>query len=91
MPAETRTTVRELRQHLSDHLRRVVGGGTVLVTSRGEPVARLVPVAPAKAEPRPFGFMRGQIRMAPDFDETPTDVLTAIEADPYPSRRPRRR
>ncbi len=91
MPAETKVTVRDLRQHLSDHLRSVQAGGTVVVTSRGTPVARLVPALPAQAELRPFGFMKGQIRMAPDFDETPADVLAAMGADPFPPRRSRRR
>lgn len=37
-------TVRELRQNLSVHLRRVESGQTLSVTRRGEPVAVLCPV-----------------------------------------------
>jgi hypothetical protein len=29
----------------------------------------------------PFGDMRGKIWMAPDFDETPDDILDAMEGD----------
>ena len=36
--------VRELKAHLSAHLRRVQGGVTLTITDRGEAVARLVPV-----------------------------------------------
>jgi len=36
--------VRELRQHASRYLAKVRAGGTVEVTDRGRPVARLVPV-----------------------------------------------
>ena len=36
--------VRELKQHLSEYLRRVGAGETVMVTDRGVPIAMLVPV-----------------------------------------------
>jgi prevent-host-death family protein len=39
-----RIGVRELRQHASRYLARVIQGETLEVTDRGRPVARLVPV-----------------------------------------------
>ena len=39
-----RIGVRELRQHASRYLARVVNGETLEVTDRGRPIARLVPV-----------------------------------------------
>ena len=45
---ETRISVRDLREHMSDHIRHVSSGGSVVVTSRGRPVMRLVPVDPAQ-------------------------------------------
>lgn len=36
--------IRELRNHLSQYLDRVRGGEEILVTDRGEAVARLVPL-----------------------------------------------
>jgi prevent-host-death family protein len=91
MPTETIATTRDLREHLSEHLRHVNSGGSVVVTSRGQPVARLVPIAPASDAPRPFGFMKGQIKIAPNFDETPADVLAAMDATLFPMRRAARR
>ena len=44
-------SVRELRDHLSEYLRSVENGATVLVTSHNRPVARLV-----AAEPPPEGM-----------------------------------
>jgi prevent-host-death family protein len=76
---EPSVTIRALRENLAEHLRRVEAGGSLLVTSRGRPVARLVPPTPLQAAPRPFGFMKGRIRMAPDFDATPTDLEASIE------------
>ncbi len=36
--------IRDLRDHLSRHLERVRSGEELLVTDRGRPIARLVPV-----------------------------------------------
>jgi len=86
MPQETTISVRDLRDHLSEHIRHVSGGGSVVVTSRGRPVMRLMPVEPPQPIERPFGFMKGQIKMAPDFDETPADILNAIDMEIFPPR-----
>lgn len=37
-------TVRELKNHLSEYLRRAEAGEEIIVTSRKRPVARLLPV-----------------------------------------------
>ena len=42
----SRVGVRELRQNLSVHLRRVKDGERLEVTERGEPVAQLTPLPP---------------------------------------------
>lgn len=39
-----RAGIRELKAHLSAYLREVKAGETVVVTDRGRPVARIVPV-----------------------------------------------
>lgn len=46
--------VRELKGSLSKYLRRVRQGESILVTDRGEPVARLIPV----------GYPEGLVRLA---------------------------
>jgi len=88
MPDEVKVSVRHLRSRLSDHLRRVQQGESIVITVRHERVARLVPCKPVPD--RPFGFMKGQIRIADDFDQTPSDVLAAVDADLFPPRRGRR-
>jgi len=45
--ATERVGVRELRQNLSVHLRKVMGGRTLEVTDRGVAVAILAPLPPA--------------------------------------------
>jgi prevent-host-death family protein len=39
------TAISELKAHLSDYLNQVKSGAEVLVTDRGKPVARIVPVS----------------------------------------------
>ena len=42
--SEMSVGVRELKSRLSEYLRRVRAGETVLITDRGQPVGRIVPV-----------------------------------------------
>jgi prevent-host-death family protein len=39
--------IRELKEQLSGHIREVKSGSTLVITERGKPVARLLPIAPA--------------------------------------------
>ena len=48
--SETRVSVRELKGSLSRYLRAVQAGETVLITSRGVPVGRIVPACPTVEE-----------------------------------------
>jgi prevent-host-death family protein len=76
----TRTVqVREFREGLAGFLREVEQGAEIVVMARNRPVARLVPAAPIGR--RPLGLMRGRIKIAPDFDETPDAVVAVMEAD----------
>ncbi|TEU17599.1 MAG: type II toxin-antitoxin system Phd/YefM family antitoxin [Anaerolineales bacterium] len=50
--------VRELKDRLSHYLRAVRQGESVMVTVRGKPVARLVPVSP-----------RGKAALSPELEE----------------------
>ena len=43
--SEMSVGIRELKAHLSEYLRRVRAGETVVITDRGQPVGRIVPVA----------------------------------------------
>ena len=54
-------SVRELKSGLSRYLKQVQRGETILVTSRGKPVAHLVPV-------RPKTSVSEKIRLIPGID-----------------------
>ena len=84
-----RIGVRELRQHASRYLARVVGGETIEVTDRGRPVARLVPV---RADAWADMVAASKVALAEDdrdvADEAPADygvdaasVLASMRAE----------
>ena len=78
-PPAKRIGVREFRGNFSGFMRQVREGASFLVTSRDEVVAVIQP-PPAEARPRRQpGGLRGQIRMAPDFDTLPADILAVME------------
>jgi prevent-host-death family protein len=63
--------VHEAKTHLSRLLERALAGEEIIITSSGRPLVRLVP---AQRGRRPnFGFARGEIAMAADFDDIPDE------------------
>lgn len=70
--------VYEAKTRLSELLERAEGGEDFVLGRAGKPVARLIPYRPERA-PRLPGRLAGRITMAPDFDETPEELLEAFE------------
>ena len=79
---EKTVSVREFRKNVSTYLREAEKGHGVVVTSHGKEVARLGPPPSAR---RPvselLGLFKGKIEMADDFDETPAELIEAMESD----------
>lgn len=48
--SETRIGVRDLKAHLSYYLRRVKAGESLVITSRGRTIGRLIPARPGTEE-----------------------------------------
>lgn len=70
--------VHEAKTHLSRLLQDVAAGQEITITRRGEPVARLVPAAPAPK--RVFGIDEGKFEVPDDFDDPlPDDLLELFE------------
>lgn len=44
---ETVIGIRDLKTHLSRYLRQVKAGATLVITERGKPIGRIVPILPA--------------------------------------------
>ena len=71
--------VHEAKTHLSRLLRRVSAGEEIVIARGGEPIARLVPVAPPRQ--RVLGHDRGRFEVPDDFDAPlPPEVLEAFES-----------
>ncbi|MGH3434698.1 MAG: type II toxin-antitoxin system Phd/YefM family antitoxin [Thermocrispum sp.] len=68
----------EAKTQLSKLVDRAADGEEIVIARNGRPVARLVPLQRA-AKRGGRGVWAGQVEIAPDFDETPQDVLDAME------------
>lgn len=76
---QVRVGVRELRGNLTRYLNQANSGSSILVTSRDVVIAEIRPPSAQLRAPRKSGALRGQIRMADDFDLLPADVIDAME------------
>ena len=72
--------VYEAKTQLSKLLDRVAEGEELVLGKAGKPMARLVPYREVR-QPRKPGRLAGKIWIAPDFDETPEDVIAAFEGN----------
>jgi prevent-host-death family protein len=52
-------------------------GEEVVIARAGRPVVRLLP-CPGAGQPREGGQWRGQVHIAPDFDELPSELRDAL-------------
>jgi len=70
----------EAKAHLSKYGRLAEEGRTTLVLKHRRPAFRITPASPSE-QPRPKtpGLAQGGIHMAPDFDATPAEVISAFE------------
>ncbi|HTE85636.1 MAG TPA: type II toxin-antitoxin system prevent-host-death family antitoxin [Dehalococcoidia bacterium] len=81
---ESIVSVSEAKAHLSQILARVSGGDEFVITRAGRPVARLVSVPQRRTVPRVPGGWKGRVWIAPDFDDTPEDLIAAFEGEGEP-------
>ena len=72
-----KVNMHEAKSQLSRLGKAAWEGEDVVIARAGEPYLRLVPYRERKAR-RKLGGLEGQIRIAPDFDETPPEVIEAF-------------
>jgi prevent-host-death family protein len=71
--------IHDAKTTLSRLVDAAIAGEEVVISKRGKPAVRLVPVDSEKPLRR-FGVVRDGIRIADDFDAPlPDDILTAFE------------
>lgn len=74
--------VYEAKTRLSALLDEVSKGSSFIIAKSGKPVARLSPIEPRKQQKSRIGFMRGKIKLAPDFEAPlPEYVLKSFEGE----------
>ena len=77
--------MQEAKAQLSKLAKLAWQGEEVIIAKSGKPFLKLVPyqpeaaLEPEKLERRPLGLLKGQIWMAPDFDETDEEIIEAFE------------
>lgn len=77
----TKVGIRKLRNNLSGYVKRAHDGQVIQVTSRDEVVAELRPAFPMlKESRRKPGTLKGRIKIAPDFDTLPDELVDAFES-----------
>jgi prevent-host-death family protein len=70
-------TVTEAKAQLSALIERALQGEEVIIKRAGKPVAVLRRYEPHTQDRKP-GALRGQIRIADDFDELPADIAESF-------------
>ncbi len=83
--------VHAAKTQFSRLLGRAEAGEEIIISRRGEPVARLVPLAGPRPK-RKLGILAGRVHIAADFDAPlPEALLAAFEGPIGPPHRPRKR
>jgi prevent-host-death family protein len=73
-------SVDQARKQFSALLDEVSKGASFVIAESGKPVALLSPIEPRKRDKSRIGFMKGRIKLAPDFDTPlPEDVIKSFE------------
>ncbi|OWY62349.1 prevent-host-death protein [cyanobacterium TDX16] len=72
--------IHEAKTHFSKLVERAEAGEDIVIARAGKPVARLVPFR-ERTGPRRPGAMKGRIRIADDFDQTPEWLVDAFEGE----------
>ena len=74
----TKVNIHEAKTNLSRLVDEVTAGAEIVIAKAGKPVAKLVPIGPARA--RKPGFLKGRIKIAADFDAPlPAELLDTFE------------
>jgi prevent-host-death family protein len=70
---ERYVNIAEAKARLSELVEKAASGEEIVIARDHKPVARLVPVGRGRGGPRTPGSAKGQVWIAPDFADTPSD------------------
>jgi antitoxin (DNA-binding transcriptional repressor) of toxin-antitoxin stability system len=77
MEAARQYDVHEVTTHFSRVPQQVEADEEIVISGAGVPVAEVVPLRP-EVDRTDYGVLRGQIRIAEDFDVLPDDIADAF-------------
>jgi prevent-host-death family protein len=69
-----RINIHDAKTHLSRLIVRAQKGEEIIIAKAGKPVAKLVRVNSKPKRKAAFGFMKGKIWIAPDFDAPDPEI-----------------
>lgn len=76
----TTVNIHAAKTHFSRLVDQAAAGEEIVIAKAGKPVARLVPLAPAKKPDRVLGRLAGKLNISDDFDAPlPDDLLVLFE------------
>ncbi len=82
-------TIHEAKTNFSKLVRRAEAGEEIVVRRGREPVARIVPLEKRGGGVTGRGSLKGEIHIAPDFDEADTEIQRMFEeSEIFPDERP---
>ncbi len=70
--------IHEAKTNLSALIEKVCKGESVIIAKAGKPMVRMIPYVNDET-PRKPGKYKGKIKIAPDFDQTPDEIIDAFE------------
>lgn len=74
-----RVNIYEARAHLSEYLKRLRAGETIVLCKRNTPVAEIRPLPVRPGKRRPIGLAAGKVRLTKKFFEPlPDDVISSF-------------
>jgi len=68
----------QAKTQLSKLIEMALKGEEVIIARNGTPVVKLVPVGKLKLPPRKPGSWKGKVWIAPDFDDTPEEIIESF-------------
>lgn len=69
-----KANIHEAKTNLSKLVDAAERGENVVISRAGKPAVMLVPVAKSDKPKRQFGFLKGQITFAPDYDRADAEI-----------------
>jgi len=77
-----RLNIHEAKTHLSQYLKELAKGETIILCKRNIPIAEIRPIHPHREYKRPIGLAKGEFEVTPEFFEPlPDEMLAAFNGD----------